>query len=281
MPRLAAALVLTLLCFHPQLRAFQNNSGLPPLTPEEQAFFQQAPFRIAQARNELERGFAFERANDFAGALAAYRSAGDALARQQAGMSVRRMYASAALVEASSRLDEARMMNFLGQKQSAAYNSALLDAKQSAMWLVSMEVNADQLNCDSPKPKGAYFAHFWVENPRPGDRYRAYITAAKVELMQNHLAMAKTCYEKAQEIDPTSEEAQRWIASIDRALPAAANPQSCPSCLTKTQKDYVDAGIGLGAALIADAYPEGSAISAAVLTLINHLLPENQTAPTR
>lgn len=278
MRRSASAALLTFLCWHLPAKAFQSNGGLPPLTSGEIQFHQQAPYRIAQARSQLERGFAFERANDFSGALTAYKSAGDILAQEQDHLSLRRMYASAALVEASSRLDEARMMNFLGQKQTADYNRALLDAKQSAMWLVSSDTNADQYNCATREPK-VYSFNLWVEQPHPGDRYRAYVTAAKVELMQNHLAMAKVCYQMAQQIDPTSEEAQRWIASIDRVLPAAANPQSCPSCLTRTQKDFVDAGIGLGSALIAEAYPEGSAISAAVLTLINHLLPEKASEP--
>lgn len=286
MGRFASAVLLIFVCWELPVRAFQNGTGLAPLTAQEREFFQQAPFRIAEARNDVERGKARELGNDFAGALAAYKSAGDILQKQEDGhLSLREAYASAALLEAGVRLDQARMMNFLGQKRANDYNLALLDAKKTALFLVSNDIEAGRGTCELPagprSPARAYFVRLWIENPLPGHRFVAYVIAAKVELMQNHLELAKSCYQKAQQIDPTSAEVQQSLVSIDRVLPAAANPKLCPTCLTKTEREFVDAGISVGAALIAEAHPEGAAISAAVLTLINHLFPEKATEPAR
>ena len=88
--------------------------------------------------------------------------------------------------------------------------------------------------------------------------------------------LARVCFQKAQAIDRTNAEARDSITAINRNLDAARNHpgQPCTWCLTKAQKDLVDAGLSVGVALFSARYGPGLPITAAALALVNHLLPE-------
>jgi hypothetical protein len=133
--------------------------------------------------------------------------------------------------------------------------------------------------CDNPTgPAGAWHAQFafFETPPLPGHKLAAYLSLGRVELLQDHLALARVCFEKAQTIDRTNAEARESIADIDRNLEAARKQpgQPCTWCLTQAQKYWVDAGLTVGVALLSARYGKGVPIAASALGLINHLLPE-------
>jgi len=251
--------------------------------------------KINAAREQYEAGRLFERQGNVGHALDAYRSADAALSRTKPmgpgdlpdlaqTTSLRKQYATAAILASSAALDEARALSFLARGKTDEYQLALVHASDNAIVVLESDDPKTVETCESLRrsllgkdPLSSVFV--WRQAPSQGDKLMAYLNLGRTQLMRDDLQRAKNCFQNALAIDRSNSEALANVSALSNIL-AAANAQTAPSscaCLSPKQKALIAAGISIGAALLTERYPKGAPIAASVLLYINSILPEKDS----